>query len=99
MNHRKRLLLLARSFPTLAEVPGVAGERAEVDLDALIEWARGPAPCQAARDAAAFLLNVWREGLSQTELGRPFSVTLAVANWDDAHRKAFSDWAANPWLA
>lgn len=43
----------------------------------------------------AFLLNVWNPG-HEWKAGK-FDVMDALCVWDDAQRRAFCDWAKEPW--
>lgn len=89
----QKMQTLCATFPSLRAAPGAAPWSPDV-LDA---WACGPAASTAARVSAAFVLAVWtgtRDGYWRTP---GFDVFRAAAEWDEAHRRAFSAWLSSPW--
>jgi len=62
-------------------------------------WTRtSPEITSGSHHAAAFVLNVWDPTGPWTTSGRlRFNVSVAFQHWDGAHRRAFLEWAQNPW--
>jgi hypothetical protein len=89
---RVRMTLLAETFPTLKNAPGVD----PWEPHELNRWALGPRS-PGERWAARFVLNLWNQS-EDWECGS-FDVFEALARWDNAHRRAFAMWALNPWWA
>ena len=75
-------------LPSMRDVPGTD----PWDVDALTEWANGPAPTSGSRGTARFLLGVWNPGADWTEYGLiapgRFAVFDAWSCWDEPHRRA-----------
>jgi len=101
---------LATEFPSLADAqppepsPDLQGQ-AWVTAFAL--WAGETDRGDGAMWAALFVLSVWNnrtqwhaygEGLhgSRASLGR-FDMHTALGAWDGPHRRAFAEWASDPW--
>lgn len=96
MTIQARMTALCESFPTLRGSPGVRPWN-QVDLEAFTLVSQNPQQLEAAR----FCLAVWfNRGLDWHCMGptQSFDVILATKTWDDVHRMAFVDWAADPWL-
>jgi len=55
-----------------------------------MEIASGARGGAGAVGAARFLMHVWN--------GQPFDMRQAWSVWDDKHRRAFKNWAADPWF-
>ena len=94
--HLARVAALARTFPSLARVehPRLAG-RDPFDPDQLDNWTGGNDCTGQAYFAALFILQVTSAGdhwESET-----FNAVVAMLAWDEAHRRAFMAWAAEPW--
>jgi hypothetical protein len=94
MNAEERYRDLVRSFHTLATAPGVTGRGDELDLLTLDAWAASPMCGNGAREAAAFVLNLW-DSRRAWAVGA-FNVFHAIGAWDDKQRAAWQAWAANP---
>lgn len=88
---RPRMAELARTFPTLASVPGAAPFVPEV----LDRWAAEGQAGRGALWAARFLLQLWNQ--DHEWAAGPFDIVRALAAWDASHRAAFLAWAAAPW--
>jgi hypothetical protein len=86
-----RIVVLARSFPSLAGVPGIDPWDAEILSQWLIEEVREPAPMYAA----GFLLTVMNDSHEDDF----FNLHEALAAWDEEHREAFLVWCRDPWWA
>lgn len=58
-------------------------------------WTGGPGGCieEAERQAALFILNLWRRRMAWPD----FDLYEALACWDEDHRAAFQAWAMAPW--
>lgn len=97
------LVKLARSFPSLADAPGLE----PFDFKRFQEWVRlhhvfvvhevsGEALRQArhALYAGRFVVAVWRG--ERWAVGE-FNVVEAMHVWDERHRAAFRAWAEKPW--
>lgn len=91
--HLARVAALARTFPSLARVehPRLAGLD-PFDPDQLDNWAGCTGP---AYFAALFILQVTSAG-EHWESGT-FNAVVAMLAWDEANRRAFLAWAAEPW--
>lgn len=90
---RKRMEVLALSFPSLRYAPGVAPWDAELFAD----WAAGPVPSHGMLCAAQFVLRVWNH-YEEWPCGK-FDVMDALGCWDYEHHAAFLEWAKAPWWA
>src|SRR4051794_33787856 len=90
MRRRRRMTELARSFPCLANAPGVDPFRPE-DLD---RWAAGPAS-SGERVTARFVLAVWSPA-AEWAAGK-FDVMEALRIWPPSHAEPFLRWARDPW--
>lgn len=88
-----RVRLLAQTFPSLWNAPGVRPWNA-VTVD---EWASSGGPSHGELCTARFILSVWNPD-EQWQCGR-FDIMEALRVWDMSHRKAFLDWAVDPWWA
>ena len=96
-----RFYLLIESFPRLRDrLP-----YGDPSFDA-IAFARAARPLSSGeKDAVLFILGVWNGETDWLELaelqnrgsGR-FDLFSAMANWDDAHRRAFVAWAEKPFF-
>lgn len=84
-----RMTALARTFPTLADAPGVQ----PWDPKRLAEQLAKPWPGTGARHALKFVLSVWSPPRDEQR----FDVMGALGAWDSTHREAFLAWAARPW--
>lgn len=94
---RERMSQLCQSFPALRDAPGTA----PWDQHAFAKWASGPAPSDAMRQVAAFVLSVWNGGDGGWWTKRPFrvpqfDVVAALALWDYQQQAAFRAWCAAP---
>lgn len=83
---RKRLADLAKSFPVLAEAPGLS----PFDSQAFMRWRDSNDCIGGAFFAAEFILQVG--GYSHG-----FDVVTAMATWPAECKLAFLAWAADPW--
>ncbi len=106
LSARGDLLELARSFPTLANVPErffevVARERSfkfGTGADGFAWWAQNGGSGQ--RHAALFVLGVFNARTVWEQfgdLGGKFDAHYALGIWDPTHRDAFVRWASAPW--
>jgi len=84
----ERFVVLCRSFPSIAArlTQTHSGGLPTV----LMEIASGARGGAGAVGAARFLMHVWN--------GQPFDMRQAWSVWDDKHRRAFKNWAADPWF-
>ncbi len=89
--HLARVAALARTFPSLARAPHID----PYDPDAFDEWAGGNDCNGPAYFSALFILQVTSAG-EHWESGT-FNAVVAMLAWDEAHRRAFLAWAAEPW--
>jgi hypothetical protein len=85
--------MLADTFPSLERAPGVH----PWDALKVEKWAVSGGPSHGELCAARFILAVWNQ-YDEWRCG-PFDVMDALRVWDLPHRKAFLDWAADPWWA
>lgn len=101
-NAHPEMTQLCNLFPTLRGVPGTA----PWDQHAFARWASGPAPSNAMRQAAAFVISVWN-GCTPDEGGwwnnaeegycaGRFDPVQAFALWDWEHQAAFMQWCNAP---
>ena len=102
-NQIARLERLARSFSALRSAP--------VELfhpwDAARFAEHFRPGSSGEKDAALFILSVWnpttnwrrvaRLARDRSPTGGFFDVHRALANWDHGNRRAFLDWAREPW--
>jgi hypothetical protein len=88
-----RLRLLAQEFPALWNAPGVR----PWDALAFEAWAASGKLSHGELCCARFLLSVW-DSNHKWKCGH-FDVMDALRVWDQLHRKAFLDWAEDPWWA
>jgi hypothetical protein len=78
---------LARLFPSLDRADGIE----PFDSALLAHWLEtSPEVTGGGRHAARFILSVWNSN-------NPFEITKAMNVWDEAHRRAFLEWAKDPW--
>lgn len=107
---RMNILALARSFPSLTDVPSEFFYIGHGDVrftpDGAVDFAKWACvKGGGGRDAALFVLSVWnsttdwREWLRRDDeaLGGYFDVHRALGVWDPGHREAFLAWARDPW--
>ena len=106
--HRRieRLECLARSFPALQRAPS---DLFQSSWDAVRFAEHYRTGSGGEKDAALFVLSVWnpttnwrkvaRLARDRTPMGGFFDVHRALGNWDPAHRRAFLEWARDPWWA
>lgn len=87
-----RLRLLAQYFPSMWSAPGIR----PWDANVLDEWAAGGAS-HGEKCTARFLLAVWNP--SEAWRSGRFDLMDALGAWDLEHRRAFLEWAQNPWWA
>lgn len=98
VTNSQRMTALVESFPSLRGAPGSA----PWDQLAFARWASGPAPSDAMRQAAAFVLSVWNNGNRGNWWNqRPyrageFDCVLALLLWDYQHKAAFYSWLNDP---
>ncbi|MDZ4852656.1 MAG: hypothetical protein SGI77_25485 [Pirellulaceae bacterium] len=88
-----RVRLLAQSFPSLWNAPGIRPWDA-LTLDA---WASSGTASHGELCTARFILAVW-DSDGEWRCGK-FDVMNALRVWDDIHRQAFINWATDPWWA
>jgi len=86
-----RMLLLAQTFPALWNTPGINPWNALV----VDEWASSGSATHGELCAARFVLAVW--DVNQDWRCGQFDLMNALRIWDEWHRKAFLELAANPW--
>lgn len=77
---------LAATFPSL-------NRRAAYTRVAIERIAKNASESNGARSAAAFCLWVWDSGRNA------FDMRAAWDRWDNDHRRAWKDWAQEPWFA
>jgi hypothetical protein len=87
---RARMTKFAQTFPSMRYALGVKPWDA-LELDT---WGNGPCS-HGERVTAQFLLNVW-DPSTEWKCGR-FDLMEALRIWDEAHHKAFLQWATDPW--
>ena len=87
---RDRMTELVKSFPCIRGAPGVD----PFEPKPLDRRAAGVAS-HGERVTAQFVLAVW-EAATAWEAGR-FDVMEALRVWTPTHRRAFLEWAAEPW--
>lgn len=89
-----RYLALVRSFPVMQHAPSRALSSGGIDLQALDAWgAASGSP--STRLTVSFVLNVWSS--SEPWLCGRFDLFEALIAWDEGQRRAFGQWAADPW--
>ena len=89
---------LVLSFPSLrnAAYYSKRGDRFEFDARRLNRWVRTfPGITAGSLMAGRFILQVWNP-MTKWTAGR-FNVVEAMQRWDLAHRRAFLNWAQDPW--
>lgn len=87
-----RIQELALSFPSVRNPAGLDPWSPEnLFLNGLSNVSSG------TRQALLFVLSVWNPECHQYFEEPPFSVHEALQIWDKSHRKAFLDWANDPW--
>jgi hypothetical protein len=95
---RSNMETLCESFPTLRGKPGTK----PWDQETFARWASGPAPSNAIRQAAAFVLSVWAGRVDEPYWNEgefrvgTFDVVLAFGLWDYQHNAAFIAWCQDP---
>ena len=85
----KKIVQLARTFPTLEKAPLEPWDAQAFDAWALQQAGSG------LLHAARFVLAVWACRYPW-QIG-PFDAVSAIAAWDAAHRGAFVQWCTVPW--
>ena len=86
---RERMTALGRTFPSLADAPGID----PFDPDELEDWAIA-AESTSGVWAAGFLLSLWDNNDDDEEL---WSLHGALADWGVDDREAFLAWCREPW--
>jgi len=88
-----RVRMLAQNLPGLWKARGIS----PWDAVALDDWAAGGDPSHGERCAAQFLLAVWNP--DESWKSGQFDLMDALRVWDAQHRRAFIEWALDPWWA
>ncbi len=84
-----RMMALVRTFPSLQHQEISDWNPAKLNV-----LAKTGMMSQMAFHAIAFLLTLWNPCVRDQPF---FDFVNAFRSWDDAHRKAFSDWTKDPW--